>query len=176
MFVRKKLESHSRRARPLAVGVVGAGRNLAGLGSLCRVCLLACALLFTGCQKGEVLPVELAPEDMCAYCRMAVTEKRYAAQFVRRDGEAFKFDDIGCMSNFVKGRQDRAEIVAYFVMDFESRQWVKAEDAYYVSSPELKSPMGGNTAAFKDEAKAREAVAKFKGRLLRFDELFDLKG
>jgi copper chaperone NosL len=137
-------------------------------------CLLALitSLLLAGCQKGEAEPAAIAPEDMCAYCKMAISEKRYAAQFIDRDGQPFKFDDIGCMINIAGGKRDRGEIAAYFVMDFDERQWVKAEDAYYVSSAELKTPMEGHAAAFKDEARAREAAATYHGRLVGFADLF----
>ena len=130
------------------------------------------ALMIAGCQKGETEPAAIAPEDICAYCKMAISEKRYAAQFVDRDGQPFKFDDIGCMINFANEKQNRDEIAAYFVMDFDERQWVKAEHAYYVSSTELKTPMEGHAAAFKDEAKAREAADRFHGRLVGFADLF----
>jgi copper chaperone NosL len=145
-----------------------------GIRKVTSPCLLVLmtSLMLASCQKGEVEPAAILPEDMCAYCRMAISEKRYAAQFVDRDGQPFKFDDIGCMTNIAGGKRDKGEIAAYFVMDFGERQWVKAEDAYYVSSAELKTPMEGHTAAFKDEAKAREAAAKFQGRLLGFDDLF----
>jgi copper chaperone NosL len=129
-------------------------------------------LLLASCQRGEAGPVAIVPEDMCAYCRMAISEKRFAAQFIDIDGQPFKFDDIGCMIKVAGGKRDKGEIAAYFVMDFDERQWVKADDAYYVSSPELKTPMEGHAAAFKDEAKAREAAARFHGRLLGFADLF----
>ena len=141
------------------------------LTSSCLLALLT-SLLLAGCQKGEAEPAAIEPEDMCAYCRMAISEKRYAAQFIDRDGQPFKFDDIGCMINIAGGKRDRGEIAAYFVMDFDERQWIKAEDAYYISSAELKTPMEGHAAAFKDEARAREAAATYHGRLLGFADLF----
>ena len=149
-----------------------------GRGMCIKRVILSCLLtlmtsmLLAGCQKGEAEPVEIAPEDMCAYCKMAISEKRYAAQFVDGGGQPFKFDDIGCMINFANEKRNKYEIAAYFVMDFDDRQWVEANDAYYVTSTELKTPMDGHTAAFKDEAKAREAVARFHGRLRGFTDLF----
>jgi copper chaperone NosL len=137
-------------------------------------CLLAlmASMPLGGCQKSVAEPSAIEPEDMCAYCKMAISEKRYAAQFVDSGGQPFKFDDIGCMINFANNKRGGDEIIAYFVMDFDERQWVKAEDAYYVNSKELKTPMDGHTAAFEEEAKAREAAARFHGRLLGFSDLF----
>lgn len=148
------------------------------IGTGIRRVILPCLLvlmtnmLLAGCRKGEAEPAEIAPEDICTYCKMAISEKRYAAQFIDTDGQPFKFDDIGCMIKFANERTDRGRIAAFFVMDFDKRQWVKAEDAYYVSSTELKTPMDGHAAAFRDEARAREAAVVFHGRQLGFADLF----
>lgn len=139
--------------------------------SFAGLIIIVVALLINGCRQAKLEPVELAPGDMCTYCKMAISEKRFATQFIDHEGQAFKFDDMGCMIDFIRGKQNKEQIAAYFVMDFETRQWINVEDAYYVSSTELKSPMGGDTAAFKEEAKAQEAVSKFQGKLLRFNDI-----
>jgi len=135
--------------------------------------LLLCALfVLANCQKQTVEPVALAPEDMCSYCKMAISETRYAAELVDSEGQAFKFDDIGCMANFIDSRKNQTKPVAHFVMDFDERQWVKAEDAHYVRSSELSTPMNGGIIAFKDQAKAQQAVGKYRGQLLRLKDVF----
>jgi copper chaperone NosL len=133
-------------------------------------------LFLVGCQKSVIVPVALAPEDMCAYCKMAISEKRYAAELIDSEGQAFKFDDIGCMVNFSQSRKNTTKIVAYFVMDFDERQWTKADDAYYVRSSEITAPMNGGIIAFKNQAKAKEAADRYHGKLIRFEHVFNLKG
>jgi copper chaperone NosL len=133
--------------------------------------IVIAGILLGSCQK-RIGAVALAPEDMCAYCKMAISEKRYAAELIDDEGQAFKFDDIGCMVNFIKSRKNTTRIVAHFVMDFDERQWTKAEDAYYVRSSELTTPMNGGIIAFKDQAKAKEAVDRYHGKLIRFEDLF----
>lgn len=130
-----------------------------------------CLLLLLGCGTARVEPVPLAPEDMCDYCRMIISEKRYAAEFIDSEGQAFKFDDISCMANFISKR-NTTKVVARFVMDFDSRQWIKADDAYYVRSPELTTPMNGGIIAFVDQSKAQEAVSKYHGTQLRSRDVF----
>ena len=130
------------------------------------ICLL---FLIANCQKQSIVPAALAPEDMCSYCKMAISEKQYAAELTDSDGQALKFDDIGCLANFIKKNHTKA--AAYFVMDFNERQWIKAEDAFYVRSSELSTPMNGGLIAFKTESKAQEAATKFHGKLLRFKEI-----
>lgn len=110
---------------------------------------------------------------MCAYCKMAISEKRYAAELIDSEGQAFKFDDIGCMVNFIKSKKNTTKIVAYFVMDFDERQWTKADDAYYVRSSEIPTPMNGGIIALKNQSKAQEAIGKYHGKLLRFKDIFN---
>jgi copper chaperone NosL len=133
--------------------------------------LIFAGLLLAACRTSEPRPVDILPEDMCAFCRMAISEKQYAAQFMRRDGGVFKFDDIGCMLNFVKAGGDQGEIIAFFVVDFETRQWTRGESAFYVVSAEFKTPMSHGVAAFKERAKAEAAASKRNGKWMQFAEL-----
>lgn len=127
------------------------------------------SLPLAGCQKSALEPVAIAPEDMCSSCRMAISEKRYAAELIDNQGQAFKFDDINCMTRFTREMRDQASIAARFVMDFEAKSWLEAEGAYYVQSTAIKTPMGGGIVAFKDESRAKETASQYGGKLLRFD-------
>jgi copper chaperone NosL len=134
-------------------------------------CVIVGVAVFANCQKRTVEPVAIAPEDMCAYCKMAISEKQYAAELIDGEGQASKFDDIGCLLNFVKKRSISVSASSFFVMDFDQRQWIKADSAYYVRSSELTTPMNGGIIAFKDQSKAQEAAGKYHGKVLRFKEL-----
>ena len=141
-------------------------------GSL-RLSVVLVLTLFVGCQTNTTEPVALAPEDLCAYCRMAISEKRYAAQLLDSEGRAYKFDDIGCMGNFVNRNERDLRATAYFVMDFDERIWIKAEEAYYVRSSELTTPMNGGIVAFQTQAKAQQAAEKYHGTVQRFNEVLE---
>ncbi|MGZ8844669.1 MAG: nitrous oxide reductase accessory protein NosL [Pyrinomonadaceae bacterium] len=134
-------------------------------------CLIIAVGALANCQKRGIAPVALAPEDMCSYCRMAISEKQYAAELIDSDGQPFKFDDIGCMVNFIKGNKSKGQIAAYFVMDFDDRAWVKAEDAHYVRTSEVTTPMNGGLIAFKTQSKAQQAVDKYQGKLLQWKDI-----
>ena len=134
-------------------------------------CVIVAVAVFANCQKRTVEPVGIAPEDMCSYCKMAISEKQYAAELIDAEGQPSKFDEIGCMLNFVKKRSVSVPAASFFVMDFDQRQWIKADSAYYVSSSELTTPMSGGIIAFKDQSRAQEAAAKYHGKVLRFKEL-----
>src|SRR5262249_26365697 len=82
------------------------------------VALLLGALWLAGCGKPKFDPVEIAEEDMCAFCKMAISEKQYAAEFLNRDGDVFKFDDIGCMVSYVVEKKVGDSVAAFYVVDF----------------------------------------------------------
>ena len=107
---------------------------------------------------------------------MAISEKRYAAEFMDSEGQTFKFDEIGCMINFIKEKKNATKVTTYFVMDFNERQWIKADDAYYVRTSELTTPMNGGIIAFKNPSTAKEAADRYHGKLIRFEDLFNSKG
>jgi len=132
--------------------------------------LFAC--LLTACQEVKIEPVDIAADDMCSFCRMAISERRFAAEFWSEGPTLFKFDDAGCMLNFIRRQDQHQDILAGFVMDYEARRWLKAEDAHYVRSTQIKTPMGGGIIAFGDEAQAEAVAARYQGQVLRFDELF----
>jgi copper chaperone NosL len=124
-----------------------------------------------GCG-GHPKPAELDPGDICAKCKMAISERRYAAEFADREGAIVKFDDIRCMIRFVQEHNLRDKAAAYFVMDYEKRIWLSAEKAYYVKSKELPSPMVSGLAAFQERAKAEELSSKLHGEMLTFQDLW----
>ena len=47
-------------------------------------------------------PTPLDPAiDACAQCKMSVKDSGYAAEVIVADGRIYKFDDIGCLLNYL---------------------------------------------------------------------------
>jgi copper chaperone NosL len=116
--------------------------------------LFIVSALLWGCGNPEVKPVEIYPEDMCATCRMAVTDQRFASEIISEEREAFKFDDIGCLETFTAQRKD-ITIVGTFYKDFVSKEWIGEGQATVVATG-VSTPMGSGKVAFADRAKATE--------------------
>ena len=129
------------------------------------------ALAAAACQSQKFSPAGIEASDMCSFCRMAISEKRYAAEVVDQEGNLFKFDDIGCMVHFVRDHNLKGRAAAYFVVDFEQRNWLEGERAYYVKAEAIHSPMGGGLIAFRDRTKAEQYAPKLNGRVLTFDDV-----
>lgn len=127
-------------------------------------------IIFLGCRDADIRPVDIAADDMCSHCKMAISEKEFAAEFINQEGTAVKFDDIGCMLAYLKAKSD-TKIAAYYFVDYETKKWVKSSEASFVKSAEIAAPMGGGLIAFHDQTKAAAAATKYKGKTLKFEEL-----
>ena len=112
-------------------------------------------LLFVGC--GQAANVEEPPEiaygqDVCERCGMIISEEKFAAAFWTAGGEARRFDDIGGMLAY--NTEQSEDVASYWVHDFVSGEWIRAEEAYLVLDGDLMTPMGFGIAAFADEEQA----------------------
>lgn len=137
---------------------------------LCGETILFLLLFITSCGAPEIRPVDIAAEDVCTHCKMAISEKQFASEFITTDGDAVKFDDIGCMQDYLKEKPD-SKIAAHFFAEYDTKQWLKGNTASFVKSKEITSPMGGGIIAFSNETKAKTAAAEFSGQVLTFTEL-----
>ena len=95
--------------------------------------------VITGCSPNpQSGPSEIAwDRDICAYCRMIISDRAYAAQVRGGTGnKVYKFDDLGCAVNWLHERgwsSDEVEIwVGNHHHPHESR-WLDARTAHYVS-------------------------------------------
>jgi copper chaperone NosL len=140
---------------------------------LARFVLALGVLLVSGCGSVELHPIEFVPEDMCVFCKMAISEKRFACELITPDEDVFKFDDISCMLRFRKERNQLESVAATFVVDFDTNEWLRFEEAYFVKSKEFKTPMGGSVVAFKTGPKAAAAADHTQGVSLRYAALLD---
>ena len=126
-------------------------------------------------NESEIRPVKiLYGQDICERCKMIISEKAYSAEYILPDGEARKFDDIGCMIHFQNEEEsNRDKILAQYVRDYNTGDWIDATTAHFVWSKTIITPMGHGLAAFKDEASARTLARKVDGTVLsNLDEFY----
>lgn len=121
-----------------------------------------------GCGGGVLEPAELVlNEEACSLCRMAVSQKPFAAQAVARSGRTDFFDDIGCLAQWTPGEEE----TALFVADYETGDWLDATKAHYVRSERLHTPMASGLAAFGVGERARSAARELDGRVLDWEQI-----
>ncbi len=118
-----------------------------------RWCSAAVLAAVFGCKSGEVKPVDIYPEDNCSHCRMAISDQRFAAEIIDTRGDAFKFDDIGCMLTFMVQQPD-VKTKVLFVKDFETKEWIPYDKAVIIDA-DVQTPMGSGKVAFADAGRAK---------------------
>jgi copper chaperone NosL len=136
------------------------------------VVLLGILLLLASCgqESGQLEPPEIRyGRDTCAQCGMIISDPRFAAAAATGDGSVSIFDDIGDLLAYRK--ENRPDWIMIWVHDYNTQEWLRAEDAWYLLSPAIHSPMGWGIAAFASEEAARTRQAELGGELLRWEEL-----
>jgi copper chaperone NosL len=142
-----------------------------------RLILLLGLLLFTGCAQGsaEIAPPEIRyGEDLCANCNMIISDPRFAAAYARELApgryESLAFDDIGDMLGMAEANAGH-NIVAWYVHDYTSEEWIDATTAYYVAGEAIITPMGFGIAAHENAESAAVQAAEVQGEVLTWEEL-----
>ncbi len=109
--------------------------------------MLLCSIIFISCSNTEAKPIKLN-KDKCDFCEMTISNGRLGVEIITQKGRAYKFDDLNCLKGY-KRENNKTSIASYFINDYaQSNILINATKAFYVSSDNIKSPMGGNTAAF----------------------------
>ena len=100
-------------------------------------------------------------KDNCSFCKMGIIDAKFGAELVTKKGKVYKFDDVICMARFLSdGTLEQKQLAHKVVINFEKEnEFLDLDKAAFWVSPEIKSPMGSNAAAFTD----REAAMKLKG-------------
>lgn len=121
--------------------------------------VFAIALSLAACAPSTIKPVDLYPEDACALCKMAVSDKSFASQLLKQNGEVLKFDDLSCLEQYRK-KEPALKIAAIFVADFETKEWLPFEKSIIVETG-IATPMGSGKIAVSTEERARALREKF---------------
>ena len=126
-----------------------------------RRCAIGIALALAACGGTGPRPVVLG-EDECNYCRMEVTDARFAAEAVTRTGRVHVFDSVACLASYARGAEP-GSVAALWVTDSENPgTFVLAEQAGFLTGSTLRGPMG-NAVAFGSPAAARAAQSRHGG-------------
>jgi len=128
--------------------------------------LIIIAFLITGCEP-KPQPINLG-SDQCAYCRMMITEQEFGSQILNTQGRSFKFDSVECMAAYDL-TEDGENMHSKWVPDFLNRDnWLRAEDAVYLHSETLRSPMGMYLTAYSSREDAGQMKAEYGGEIVDY--------
>jgi copper chaperone NosL len=104
-------------------------------------------------------------KDNCAECKMTIMDPKFGGEIVTKKGKVYKFDDAHCIAGFLERRGvELSNIHQTLFTDYNnSKEFINVKSAEFVVSTQLKSPMGGNAAAFKNKTEAEKKAAEIEG-------------
>ena len=133
------------------------------------------AVVLAGCGTDEQ---SLDPPDInygvdMSEMGMPVADPRFTvATLPTGSDDWLLFDDIGEFLRYHQTKSSDFQVI--WVPDFETEEWIRAEDAFFVQSEEFCfSPMKWCVAAFSSEDKAQQAVDEYTGTMWSWDTVFD---
>jgi copper chaperone NosL len=159
----------------LASGIILISVGLLELGLRGKVQAPAIAMILVFfCSACDVEPEALHfGDDACSFCKMTLMDEKFGAEVVTAKGKIFKFDDINCMLNFIKDNNISDQDVKFMlVTDYQhAGKLLDVNLAYFLSSDEIRSPMGGNVAAFSSVEYCRQVNNEVGGSIIGWQEL-----
>lgn len=130
------------------------------------------AVILMGCEP-KPQPINFGGEE-CAYCRMIITDAEFGSQIVNNQGRTYKFDSIECMAAYDL-TEDGDNFHSMWVPNFMNREeWLKAEDAVYLHSETLRSPMGLFLSAYADRNFAEEMRDEYGGEIVDYETVKEI--
>jgi len=137
---------------------------------------VALALFFfvSSCTNGP--EAILTGKDNCQFCKMTVSDSRFGAEVITKKGKVYKFDDAHCILSWLKeNNADASQVRTCFFTDFSNHHsLIKAGQVMFLKSDALKSPMGGNIAAFSNINDLNAVMKQYNGTVLHWNELLKL--
>jgi copper chaperone NosL len=137
--------------------------------------LLSLAIFVGACSEDHAdgPPTVHLGDSTCDHCGMIISDGRFASATIiegPRGSEALLFDDFNCQIGYESDHDD-VVVMARWVRDYDTSEWLPASDATFLASHRLHTPMASQTAAFASEAGAQSARDELGGELLTLDDL-----
>ncbi len=127
--------------------------------SVSSIIFLFVSLVLLSCSDIEFEPININ-KDKCDYCKMTISDIRFAGELITKKGRVNKFDDVKCLISFCDENKD-IQFKSKLVSDFSTNQLIDLESAYIVTSETLRSPMGGNSASFANKEIAEKNAKSY---------------
>ena len=127
-------------------------------------------LSIPSCGPDGPEPIKLNT-DNCDFCKMTIVDGRFGTELITKKGRVYKFDDLSCMAGYVK-ENPKAEALEFYIHNYKSAgELIDAKLATYLSSDSLRSPMGGNIAAFLKKEEAENIARTLNVKTQTWDQV-----
>ena len=132
--------------------------------------VLLLSLSLMSCGNNEPKPIKIN-SDLCDYCKMTISNGKFAAETITSKGRYYKFDDLTCMVRYV-AENNSVEYSAYYVGDYlQENSLIAVTSASFIKGGTIQSPMRGNIAAFSSAAEAQTHAQSLGAAPVSWEEL-----
>lgn len=115
-------------------------------------------------------------EAVCIDCNMIISDARFATVAIVEDErgrpQPYLYDDVGDQIRH-EAADPSMKILARWVHDFDTGEWLRAEDAVYLRSRDIYTPMASGIVSFADLPAAKALQAEAGGRILTFRQVWN---
>lgn len=120
-------------------------------------------VLFVSCTV-KVQPIEYGTDD-CDFCKMGIVDNKHAAQLVTTKGKNYKFDAIECMLHYIEQQNQPLTVYQHLLVAdlLNPGVLIPAEEANFIISKNIPSPMGAFLSATKTKEQATELLEEYTG-------------
>lgn len=117
------------------------------------------SLFVMSCGNKGPVAIQLN-KDACESCKMTISDAHFGTEIITKKGRVYKFDDFSCLKNYLsENGTDNIEL--FYIHDYnKENSLIDATQAWYVKGESLKSPMGGNIAAFSNKEEAQKVASE----------------
>jgi copper chaperone NosL len=128
-------------------------------------------LFFISCST-EPQPLVVG-KDECYFCKMPVADTKFGAEIITVKGKLYKFDDAGCIINFLKiGLSPDEKIKNIFTVSYSTNQkFLDVSKSFFLMSENFRTPMNSGIASFETRNEAEAFLKKFPGEILTWNQL-----
>lgn len=133
--------------------------------------LIVLVTLVTSCRTGpKALKLGV---DHCDYCMMTVSDARFGGEIITKKGKLYCFDDPHCIISFIREKKiPRSSVDQVLLVDYSgNHEFIPADLAHLFRADALRSPMGGNIAAFRTADSLILFMKDKKGERVNWDDL-----
>lgn len=147
-------------------------RNLFKKRSINAALMLCLSLSFFACGSDAPKPIKLNV-DSCDFCKMTISNGKFAAEAITQKGRFYKFDDVSCMIKFTKSNTTLAFKSFYIANYHEDNQLLPVDKGFYLNGGAIHAPMGGKVVAFATNEIATTYQTKLAASKITWNEIYN---
>lgn len=124
------------------------------------------------CARPTPRPIAYG-DEACRHCHMTIADPRFTAELVTATGKVYVFDDVGCLTAFVReGTVPPNQVRGLWVYDYlEPDSLLDARQAIYLRVDSLATPMASHLVALRAGPPADSVRSRLGGTLLAWEQL-----